>query len=306
MKSKRPRKFKITIRQLVVIVLCILMVLPALMLPVMGLEDNQTVTIVLDPGHGGSVEQNKIKNQAVGAEKYGVEEKNANLKIALFLRDELNKYQNVNVYLTREDDSNSLTLNERASIAKHYNPNILISLHNNACERHDSNGSEVYVPNGIKYRNSMTQLGNLILNELSTLGLKNNGVMTRTGHKDVTSTDPTVQSTQETAYYSDGTVSDYYGIIRHSYNYGFPAIIVEHAYVDNYSDAVNHLSNDDQLKALAQADAKAIAEYYGLAIQPLEPIIQKDENEEKTEKKHKKKVQIIDFMKKILKNSLED
>ena len=144
MKSKRPRKFKITIRQIVVIVLCILMVLPALMLPVMGLEDNQTVTIVLDPGHGGSVEQNKIKNQAVGAEKYGVEEKNANLKIALFLRDELNKYQNVNVYLTREDDSNSLTLNERASIAKQYNPNILISLHNNACERHDSNGSEVY------------------------------------------------------------------------------------------------------------------------------------------------------------------
>ena len=68
LKSKRPRKFKITIRQIVVIVLCILMVLPALMLPVMGLEDNQTVTIVLDPGHGGSVEQNKIKNQAVGAE----------------------------------------------------------------------------------------------------------------------------------------------------------------------------------------------------------------------------------------------
>ena len=112
--------------------------------------------------------------------------------------------------------------------------------------------------------------------------------------------------TQETAYYLDGTVSDYYGIIRHSYNYGFPAIIVEHAYVDNYNDAVNHLSNDDQLKALAQADAKAIAKYYGLAIQPLEPIIQKDENKEKTEKKHKKKVQIIDFMKKILKNSLED
>ena len=123
----------------------------------------------------------------------------------------------------------------------------------------------MYVPNGIKYRNSMTQLGNLILNELSTLGLKNNGVMTRTGHKDVVSTDPNTQITQETAYYSDGTVSDYYGIIRNSYNYGFPAIIVEHAYVDNYNDAVNHLSNDDQLRALAQADAKAIAEYYGLA-----------------------------------------
>lgn len=293
---KKPH-ININIKQVFVKFLCLLILLPTLMIPVMGLEDNQTITIVLDPGHGGSVEQNQAKNQAVGAEKYGVEEKNANLKIALFLKDELSKYQNINVFMTREDDSNSLTLNERATIAKQYNPNILISLHNNACEKHDSNGSEVYVPNGAKYRNSMTQLGNLILNELSTLGLKNNGVMTRIGHKNITSEDPNIPVTQETAYYSDGTVSDYYGIIRNSYNYGFPAIIIEHAYVDNYDDAVTYLSNDAQLKALAQADANAIAQYYNLSLKPVEPI--------KAEKEQKMKINIIDFMKKILKKSME-
>ena len=39
--------------------------------------------------------------------------------------------------------------------------------------------------------------------------------------------------------YADGSSGDYYGIIRHSKNAGFPGIIVEHAFIDNEDDAEN-------------------------------------------------------------------
>lgn len=42
----------------------------------------------------------------------------------------------------------------------------------NACDKHNANGSEVYIPNSSKFYSSMNQLGSTILSNLSQLGLK--------------------------------------------------------------------------------------------------------------------------------------
>ena len=43
-----------------------------------------------------------------------------------------------------------------------------------------------------------------------------------------------------------------------------PSVIVEHAFLDDDGDYEDFLSDDDKLKALARADARGIARYYGL------------------------------------------
>ena len=71
---------------------------------------------------------------------------------------------------------------------------------------------------------------------------------------------------------------DYYGIIRNPRNYGIPAVIVEHAYIDNQLDYNEFLSTDDKLKQLGIQDATAIAEFYGLTLKekPYEAVYNYD------------------------------
>ena len=64
--------------------------------------------------------------------------------------------------------------------------------------------------------------------------------------------------------YADGSSGDYYGIIRHSKNAGFPGIIVEHAFIDNEDDAAK-LKDESFLKRCGVADATGIAKYFGLS-----------------------------------------
>lgn len=64
--------------------------------------------------------------------------------------------------------------------------------------------------------------------------------------------------------YLNGQLSDFYTIVRIGVNLGIPTIIVEHAYFDNEVDYKNFLSTDEKLKTLAKADAKGIANFYGL------------------------------------------
>ena len=56
----------------------------------------------------------------------------------------------------------------------------------------------------------------------------------------------------------------FYTVINESRVYGIPGIIVEHAFVDNASDAA-FLSNEGNLRALGVADATGIAQQYGLS-----------------------------------------
>lgn len=207
--------------------------------------------IVLDPGHGG------IQS---GADRDSVEEKDLNIKIAHYLKAELEKYEGVTVTLTRDDDE-TVELEERTEIALDENADVLISLHNNStgpCCPYD-NGSTVLVAKGNYNTEDETKeqmaeeeqkLGCNILNELEAVGLTNQGLLLRDSEAD--------------ERYEDGTLADYYAIIRNGVLNNLSSILIEHAFLDNDSDYDTYLSSDEGLRTLAQADARGIARYYQL------------------------------------------
>ncbi|MFA6281685.1 MAG: N-acetylmuramoyl-L-alanine amidase [Candidatus Omnitrophota bacterium] len=91
-------------------------------------------TIVIDPGHGGK------DPGAISCRGYP--EKDLNLKIAKYLKDELEQ-RGFTVFLTRTKDV-YLTLQERVNLAKCRNADIFISIHGNSNRSRRLRGMEVY------------------------------------------------------------------------------------------------------------------------------------------------------------------
>lgn len=225
------------------------------------------MTIVLDAGHGG---------HDVGAVSNNIYEKTINLKVAQYLKQYLEEYEDTEIIMTRNDDT-FLEIYDRAMVARNNNANLMISLHFNSATTSSTNGAEVYVSNNKsldKYNKETTILGNKILSELEKVGISNRGVKTR------------LIPTDETDIYTDGTRADYYGIIRYAMRgckidsgvikpegaipakveegEGIPAIIIEHCYMNNSVDQV-FLSSEESIQNIAKADANAIVEYYKLS-----------------------------------------
>lgn len=201
-----------------------------------------TVVVVLDPGHGGS---------DGGAQGNGLSEKNLNLTIALACRAELQTYDGVKVYMTRENDV-YVDLDARTTYAQSVGANVFVSIHNNVAGP-SASGAMVFYPNG-SYRPELgaqgRELSAKILDQLVALGLRNNGLQ--------------IRNSESGDRYEDGSLCDYYAVIRGSKKKGFPGIIIEHAFITNTSDAVNYLGSPDRLRRLGVADATGIAQYFGL------------------------------------------
>lgn len=204
-----------------------------------GLPSNQRLIIALDPGHGGEEE---------GAMYYGLMEKDINYKMAELVKKELEKYPDVSVVLTRQQDE-QVSLYDRAGRAKAADADILLSLHFNASVSHLSNGASVYISTGECYRADLQRFADNLLGEFEAIGLDNAGTFARV--------------TQLGGRRADGTFDDYYGILRHSYNYGMPAMIIEHCYMDAEKDKA-FFYTEEGLQKLAKADADGIAAYYEL------------------------------------------
>lgn len=207
--------------------------------------EEKSIHIVLDPGHGG--------NQS-GADRGSVMEKDINLKIAKYLKEELSEYEGVTVSLTRDGDY-EVELLERTEIALDEGAELLVSLHNNAagpCCPY-TNGCTVLVAKG-DYKEELAQKGQKlacnVLYELEKLGLENQGMLLRDSESGET--------------YEDGSLADYYAIIRNGVKNDLPSILIEHAFMDDEDDFNDFLSSDEELKALARADARGIARYYQL------------------------------------------
>jgi N-acetylmuramoyl-L-alanine amidase len=92
-------------------------------------------TVVLDPGHGGTLEG--AKGPA------GTLEKNVTLTVAKQLKAALEARLGVRVLLTREDDR-LMELDERAAFANNNKADIFISLHTNSSVSSAPMGTEVY------------------------------------------------------------------------------------------------------------------------------------------------------------------
>ncbi len=225
------------------------------------------LTIVLDAGHGGHDTGAINKNR-------NIYEKEVNLKIAKYLKEYLEDYKSIKIIMTRDSDK-FLEIFDRAMIGRNNKADLVISLHLNSSESGNINGAEVFVTHNKsldKYNKETTILGNKILNNLNKIGIENRGVKTR------------LITNDDTDIYSDGTIADYYGIIRYSMRgvkidsgvikpegklpakiengEGIPAIIIEHCFI-NSTDS-KYIDSDSKIHELAKADADAIVEYYNL------------------------------------------
>ena len=212
---------------------------------------NGNYVVYLDAGHD---------NTHTGARGVnGIKEETYTLAIAQACRDELQQYSNVEVYMCREDSgicpypgtSSGQCNANRVQDAASKGADLYIALHLNSANG-SAHGAEVYVSNHSAYHNEGTNLANQILSQLQALGLSNRGVKVR-------------NTGEANSYYNDGTVKDYYGVIRHGVESGINSMIVEHAFVDNYSDA-NYITN--RYHDIGVADATAIANYLGLSKGP--------------------------------------
>ena len=207
-----------------------------------SLTRSGSLVVVLDPGHGGS-ESGAVANNLI--------EKNLTLSIAKYCKAELEKYSGVTVYMTRSDDS-YVGLGERVQRAKNWGADVFVSIHINSVDAASAYGAEVWYPNS-SYNPSVhaegKDLANRIQQELVALGLGNRGIK--------------IRNSESGSTYPDGSIADYYSVIKDSKKNGFPGIIVEHAFLTNPSDAAK-LQQESFLKELGIADATGIAKTYGL------------------------------------------
>lgn len=195
------------------------------------------VTIVIDPGHGGTGLTDATE---LGAGYNGLQEKVMTLATANAMKQELEQYGNVKVYMTRTTDT-SMSLAARSNYAKSVGADAVISIHYNASSEHNFYGSEVWVSAFGQHYATGYGIGSCVIEQLSAAGFANKGIKTRLN--------------------SRGT--DYYGIIRNGASNNVPTIIIEHGYIDNGND-LTRLDSQQKWTALGMMDAAAVAQYYGL------------------------------------------
>lgn len=207
------------------------------------------IMIVIDPGRGGDNTGIQMNNNGVLTA-----EKDINLKIGLFLKEELLNYENVNVLMTRDGDYN-VELEERVRKAAEHGADMLISIHNDTHGDFEDyqDGCMILASTGLfrlELAREEHELAASVLRELSGLGLTDRGILLR--------------ETENGDVYDNGQDTDYYAIIRNGVKMNVPSILIEHSCMDNPGDFDRYLSSDDALRSLAKADAQGIANYYGL------------------------------------------
>ena len=191
--------------------------------------------IMLDAGHYGS----KYNAGAVS----GYYESNMAWELHNYLTMELKSY-GFEVGVTRTKKDTDLEVYKRGQKAKGYD--VLISLHSNAASEETAKRVSVFRPiNG-----TGKKLAELLADAVfSTMNLKEDKNWYR--------------SVNTRAYSESKPTTDYYGVIRGAVSVGSIGIIVEHSFHTN-KEACKWLMSSDNLKALAKAEAKALADYYGM------------------------------------------
>lgn len=209
-------------------------------------------TIVLDPGHGGS---------DPGALGFGLRESDLTLSIGKYCQQTLSQYAKTKVYMTRTSDT-FVDLKPRANFAKSVGADLFVSLHINSSSASSANGAEIWVPSPGTWFPAFNGVGEGLacemLSKLKALGLADRDTVW-----------DNYEVNGEKKYYPDGSWADSLSVIRNCREAGIMAILVEHGFINNQSDA-KFLSSEANLKKLGEADAQGIVDYYGLKLpQPL-------------------------------------
>ena len=214
--------------------------------------------VVLDPGHGGAdsgsyeVHKGHVYNESV-----------INWKIACYTMEELKKYPDIEVYMTRTKNQNK-GLVSRVLTAKSYGADLLVSQHVNSTESRYVKGASVLISKGT-YRSYLAEkeklCGKCVIKELTRLGLTRR--YSATGGMEY-------RMSENGSRYPNGARRDYYAIVAQSVEQNFPGVIIEHAFVSNPSEAGKYLKTNKQLKKIGQADARAIVSYFN-QVSKIEP-----------------------------------
>ena len=214
--------------------------------------------VVLDPGHGGAdsgsyeVHKGHVYKESV-----------INWKIACYTMEELKKYPDIEVYMTRTKNQNK-GLVSRVLTAKSYGADLLVSQHVNSTESRYVKGASVLISKGT-YRSYLAEkeklFGKCVIKELTRLGLTRR--YSATGGMEY-------RMSEDGSRYPNGARRDYYAIVAQSVEQNLPGVIIEHAFVSNPSEAGKYLKTNKQLKKIGQADARAIVSYFN-QVSKIEP-----------------------------------
>ena len=196
--------------------------------------------ITLDPGHGQFGNPGVLSGYYEGTRVF---------MLAEALRDELLKYEDTEVVITRKTITDNPSLSQRGGAAAKNGSELFISLHSNAASNPAAHGVSVF--RSVK-RPDSEKLGKLLGDAVVSLMKKETditylrGVMTRTES-------------------FDGTVEDYYGVLRsavkgENVKYAF---IIEHGFHTNLTEC-GFMFSDKNLSLIAETEASVIASYFGL------------------------------------------
>jgi N-acetylmuramoyl-L-alanine amidase len=185
--------------------------------------------ICIDAGHGGD---------DPGCRGNGRNEKDLNLEYAFKLKDYLERYKNVQIFMTRSTDE-AFSLTERANNANVNKCDLFISCHLNAFNR-EARGTEII--HSIYATQHFMDLCTVLGNNLA----KNLGIPMRR------------------VFSKRGANGDYYGVIRQTI---MPAMIIEALFLDNCEDYKHY--NSDKIAKSITAD---LANHYGLQLKIDKPV----------------------------------
>ena len=142
---------------------------------------NENVVVALDPGHDST---------HTGAGANGVREEVLTLKIAQYCKEELEKYANVSVYMTRTtaacpypgNKNSGGDISDRVYAAAKAGASIFVSFHLNSSTSTSAKGAEVIVPNN-SWKPEVAQQGkelaNDIMDELIAIGLQKRSIYSK-------------------------------------------------------------------------------------------------------------------------------
>ena len=199
--------------------------------------------ICIDPGHG------EFGNPY--PQRPGYYEGTQMYKLAQYQKEELEKYSDVEVILTRKTITDDPSLDARGKMAA--GCDLFYSDHSNAADSSGNwsaaRGVDIYGSNRKPAEALCNQLGAAIA---AAMGNNFRGTFYRDYQTGRTYSEP------------QPGMLDYYGVIRSAVATSCKAaIIVEHGFHTNELDSA-FLINDDDLRKMAKAEVEVLARYYGL------------------------------------------
>ena len=193
------------------------------------------IKICLDAGHYGKYNQSPVNK------KYY--ESDMTWKLHNFLKSELENY-GIEVVTTRKSQNVDLALEKRGKASK--GCDLFLSIHSNASSSDEADAADAYCQvsdNTTKIDEKSVEIGKKLASVVNkTMACKGPAqVHRRVGNYN----------------------KDYYGVLRGARDVGTAGVLMEHSFHTNLR-ATNWLLKDTNLKKLAKAEAKVIADYFGV------------------------------------------